>query len=92
MAELGTKYKCYKCGCKFYDLNKPEALCPQCGEDQANEETKKLLKKKRRRNMPQGKAEVKPMAEAAVDSSTDKDEDSDDYILDMEDIVLDEEE
>jgi uncharacterized protein (TIGR02300 family) len=32
--KLGTKYECYNCGTKFYDLGKPEALCPKCGADQ----------------------------------------------------------
>ena len=32
--ELGTKYKCFKCECKFYDLGRPEPLCPRCGADQ----------------------------------------------------------
>ena len=31
---LGTKYTCFKCGSKFYDLNRPKALCPKCGADQ----------------------------------------------------------
>jgi uncharacterized protein (TIGR02300 family) len=31
---LGTKYACYACGAKFYDLNRPEPLCPKCGADQ----------------------------------------------------------
>jgi uncharacterized protein (TIGR02300 family) len=34
--EYGTKYVCFKCGCKFYDLKKPESLCPKCGENQKN--------------------------------------------------------
>jgi uncharacterized protein (TIGR02300 family) len=32
--DLGTKHVCFKCGTKFYDLKKPEALCPKCGTDQ----------------------------------------------------------
>jgi hypothetical protein len=32
--DLGNKYVCYKCGAKFYDLNRPEPLCPKCGADQ----------------------------------------------------------
>lgn len=32
---LGTRYTCFTCGTKFYDLNRPEALCPECGADQA---------------------------------------------------------
>ena len=26
----GIKYFCTNCGTKFYDLNKPEAICPKC--------------------------------------------------------------
>jgi len=33
-AALGKRYTCFKCGCKFYDLNKPEPVCPKCGVDQ----------------------------------------------------------
>jgi uncharacterized protein (TIGR02300 family) len=32
--KLGTKYNCYNCGTKFYDLGKTEAICPKCGADQ----------------------------------------------------------
>jgi uncharacterized protein (TIGR02300 family) len=32
--DLGTKHVCYKCGTKFYDLRKPEPICPKCGADQ----------------------------------------------------------
>lgn len=30
---LGTRYACWQCGTKFYDLNKPEPTCPKCGAD-----------------------------------------------------------
>lgn len=33
-AKLGKRYTCFKCGSKFYDLNKPEPLCPDCNADQ----------------------------------------------------------
>lgn len=32
--KLGTKYDCYSCGTKFYDLGKPEPICPKCGANQ----------------------------------------------------------
>lgn len=32
----GVKYACFTCNCKFYDLNKPKAVCPKCGADQAD--------------------------------------------------------
>ena len=33
-SKLGGKYMCFKCECKFYDMNRPEPLCPRCGADQ----------------------------------------------------------
>ena len=38
--KLGNKFTCFKCSCKFYDLNRPKPVCPQCGADQ-NEAPKK---------------------------------------------------
>ena len=32
--DLGTKRVCFKCGAKFYDLKKPQVVCPKCGTDQ----------------------------------------------------------
>ena len=32
--DLGSKYVCYKCSTKFYDLKKPAPTCPKCGADQ----------------------------------------------------------
>ncbi len=33
----GRKYACYSCSTKFYDLNRPKAICPRCGADQSEE-------------------------------------------------------
>lgn len=33
-SKLGTKWACFECGAKFYDLNAPVPLCPKCGADQ----------------------------------------------------------
>jgi uncharacterized protein (TIGR02300 family) len=35
---LGTKYECYNCGTRFYDLGKSESLCPKCGANQKDAE------------------------------------------------------
>jgi hypothetical protein len=48
-ADLGTRYKCYKCSTKFYDLSRPEPLCPSCGVNQNDDEAKVLHKRKKRR-------------------------------------------
>lgn len=34
MPDLGKKFECYSCGTKFYNLGKPEAICPKCGANQ----------------------------------------------------------
>ncbi len=39
--DLGTKYVCFKCGTKFYDLKKPVPACPKCGADQRDAPTPK---------------------------------------------------
>jgi hypothetical protein len=31
---LGGRWECYGCGSKFYDLGKPDPICPKCGADQ----------------------------------------------------------
>lgn len=31
--DLGSRHVCWKCGAKFYDLNKPSPTCPKCGAD-----------------------------------------------------------
>lgn len=33
-ASLGTRYVCFSCAAKFYDLNREEPTCPACGTDQ----------------------------------------------------------
>jgi len=38
MPELGKKYTCYSCHTKFYDLGKPQPVCPKCGADQRDAE------------------------------------------------------
>ncbi|MBN1635168.1 MAG: FYDLN acid domain-containing protein [Deltaproteobacteria bacterium] len=86
MTELGNRHKCYKCGCKFYDLNKPSPICPRCDEDQSNEENKRILKRKRKRGLSRTKAEMRPVSEEQTDSV--EDDDAEEYVLDVEDIVL----
>ena len=51
-AQLGNRYTCYQCGCKFYDLNRPIPTCPECSADQREaplRDIKALLKSGKRR-------------------------------------------
>lgn len=89
MADLGKRFKCYKCGTKFYDLNKPHPVCPSCGEDQNIEETKKMLKRKRKRVLSNVKSDIRPVPDEA-DEVYESDEEVEEYVLDVEDIVLEE--
>lgn len=89
MGNLGTRYKCYKCGTKFYDLNRPQPICSSCGEDQNNEETKRMLKRKRKRSMSKVKTDLRVPPEENT-ALTESDDEVEEYVLDMEDIVLEE--
>jgi uncharacterized protein (TIGR02300 family) len=59
--DLGSKYVCFKCGTKFYDLKKPEPLCPKCGADQRESPALKPAEKRRAAPRP-----VAPPAPAAA--------------------------
>jgi uncharacterized protein (TIGR02300 family) len=89
VADLGKRYKCYKCGTKFYDLNKPQPLCPSCGEDQNIEENKKMLKRKKRRVLSKVKSDIRPLPDEG-EEVMETDEEVEEYVLDVEDIVLEE--
>jgi uncharacterized protein (TIGR02300 family) len=32
--DLGAKHVCFKCGTKFYDMKRPDPICPKCGTNQ----------------------------------------------------------
>jgi hypothetical protein len=75
MPELGKKYTCYSCHTKFYDLGKPEPLCPKCGADQRDAEETPLITSHRGRRIVEEPAEEPefPDAEPAADSEEDED-------------------
>jgi hypothetical protein len=60
-AKLGTRWSCYSCGAKFYDLNKPEPLCPRCQADQR--QSPKFEQPKAKRSRPPKKAPPRPAPE-----------------------------
>lgn len=46
--DLGSKYVCFKCSTKFYDLRKPDPICPKCGADQREAQAAKPASEGRR--------------------------------------------
>lgn len=86
---LGRRYVCFKCGCKFYDLNQPEPLCPRCGADQRenpNPDAREAFLARYRRPSGGKSAEAKKKKKAQTDEETldgvDADMDDDEDLLD----------
>ena len=46
--DLGNKHTCFKCQTKFYDLKKPDPICPKCGADQRESPANKPASEGRR--------------------------------------------
>ncbi|HQG32440.1 MAG TPA: FYDLN acid domain-containing protein [Deltaproteobacteria bacterium] len=96
MVERGTRYKCYKCETGFYDLCRPQPICPSCGEDQNNREVVHAFKRKKRRSYSKAEPEVHALPEEGEEMHDERErlseseEDRDEYILEKEDIALEE--
>ncbi len=75
--DLGTKHTCFKCGTKFYDLKKPEPLCPKCGADQRESPALKAPAPSERRSRARP-VEPKPaeIEVEALDDEAELDEDA----------------
>src|SRR5262249_6690668 len=90
--KLGQKWACYSCGAKFYDLQKPEPLCPKCGADQrqspAFEKPKRTRGKKAAAAPAPKKAAPKPPP-PIEESEADLDTPIDPEDLEIEDIEID---
>lgn len=86
--DLGTKFVCFKCNAKFYDLKKPDPICPKCGSDQRESPALKAPAESRRGRSPAAAprviepieptedAEVFP-EEGELEALADDDEDTD---------------
>ena len=61
--DLGSKWICFKCGTKFYDLKKPEPLCPKCGSNAQETPSVKATAAERKRAAKEAVEE--PAVEAA---------------------------
>ncbi len=73
--DLGTKHTCFKCGTRFYDLRKPEPICPKCGADQRQSPaTKPSAAAEKRRPKPAPPPPPKPEADEVEAEAADLDE------------------
>ena len=77
-AKLGTRYTCFECETKFYDLNRPAPICPECTADQSDADAIDPL-------AAHGKPTSFPDA-VVVEESADTDDDDADVGSDLEEI------
>ena len=63
-AKLGNRFTCFSCQTSFYDLNKPEPLCPKCGTDQRD--TPKVEEKPKRKRKKATRKKKKPAINPAL--------------------------
>lgn len=82
--DLGTKYICFKCSTKFYDLKKPDPICPKCGADQRESPALKPAPEPRRGRLAAipkviepAEPEEGPLAEATEEEGFEEEEESD---------------
>src|SRR5436190_19633674 len=76
--DLGTKYVCYKCGTKFYDLKKPVPACPKCGADQRDAPVAKPATTRQQRAAAAKEAEEAEAKETPEAEAEEEDEDEED--------------
>ncbi len=76
--DLGSKFTCFKCSTKFYDMKKPDPLCPKCGADQRESPANKPASEGRRGRLSAVPKVVEPAEpeEAAEREETDEDGES----------------
>ena len=73
--DLGTKYTCFKCGTKFYDLKKPAPTCPKCGTDQREAPVPKVVTARQARAAAAAREESEVAAEEEELEAEEEDED-----------------
>lgn len=72
--DLGAKHVCYKCGTKFYQMKKPEAVCPKCEANQRNSPVNKLATEGRRSRVASLPKVIEPAEPEEVEALDDEEE------------------
>src|SRR5437868_5884965 len=74
--DLGGKFICFKCSTKFYDMKKPDPVCPKCGTDQRDSPANKPAEKGRGRlaAVPRVVEPVEPVVPAAGEGESEDEE------------------
>jgi uncharacterized protein (TIGR02300 family) len=73
--DLGTKHVCFKCSAKFYDLKKPDPVCPKCGADQREASAKPEGRRSRLSAIPKIIEPIEPTEKEESEDEIDEVED-----------------
>lgn len=76
-SHLGTKYSCFKCEAKFYDLGRPAPVCPKCGADQRDELPEQKAARKRAKRLAEAAA-AREQEERAVNEAAERQQEEED--------------
>lgn len=71
--DYGTKYRCFQCGTKFYDLHRPEPICPSCKANQKDAPPPSEATKGARETLPTAD-EIEDLEPADLDFPPDDEE------------------
>jgi uncharacterized protein (TIGR02300 family) len=74
--DLGTKFTCFKCSTKFYDMKKPDPICPKCGSDQRESPANRPPQESRRGRLaavPKVVEPIEPVEERELLGETEED-------------------
>jgi uncharacterized protein (TIGR02300 family) len=72
--DLGSKHVCFKCGAKFYDLKKPDPVCPKCGADQREASAKPEGRRSRLSAVPKIVEPIEPVEKEETDEEIEDEE------------------
>lgn len=89
-ARLGQRWICFSCACKFYDMNKPDPICPKCQANQHESplfKTAKPARKKARKKPAKVVRPIEPPPEEEPEVERPAEDDAD---LEMDELDLDE--
>jgi uncharacterized protein (TIGR02300 family) len=89
--DLGNKFVCFKCSTKFYDLKKPDPICPKCGADQRESPALKAPSESRRSRLAAAPKVVEAPEPEETEAAEAEEEDLDAFD-DDEEVAAEEEE
>lgn len=72
--DLGTKHVCFKCSTKFYDLKKPDPICPKCGADQRDSPANRPAAETRRGRLTAVPKLLEPVESEELETAAEEEE------------------